>query len=438
MRPPRICFVSLGCPKNTIDSEKALGAILSRGAALETDPSRADWIILNTCGFISSAKRESLETFFDLAAKRRKNSKMVLAGCLPSRYGDELAAQVPEADLVLGVLDGDALRRLEEAIFGAARCRLCRGFLEGPRLRIGPRHRAYLKIAEGCDNRCSYCAIPAIRGPLRSRPLGQVVEEARGLAASGVKELIVVAQDTTNYGVDLYGRRRLADLLERLDRIDGLEWIRLMYAHPAHLGDEILKLFVGLEKLVHYIDLPLQHAATEVLRAMGRKVTLARVEGLLDRIRGKIPDMAIRTTFMVGFPGESPRHFETLLKFVERQKFDHAGAFVYSSEEGTGAARSPAQVPFAERRRRRKLLMQAQQRIVLARNRAMIGRRMRVLVDAPGAGKRAPCVARSYREAPEVDSVIYLDRGLVGRFVHARISGARGYDLEAKTLRESS
>jgi len=436
MRPPGICFVSLGCPKNTIDSEKALGALLSRGAVLETDPSRADWIILNTCGFISSAKRESLETFFDLASKRRKNARLVLAGCLPSRYGDELAAKLPEADLVVGVLDGTALRRLEKAVFGEARARLRCGFLDAPRLRIGPAHWAYLKIAEGCDNRCSYCAIPAIRGPLRSRPLGQVVEEARALAGSGVKELIVVAQDTTNYGVDLYRRRRLGDLLERLSQIDGVEWIRLMYAHPAHLADEVLELFLHLEKLVHYIDLPLQHAATEVLRAMGRAVTLTKVERLLDRIRQKAPDVAIRTTFIVGFPGESPRHFETLLNFVERQKFDHAGAFVYSAEEGTKAALLSAQVPFAEKLRRRKLLMQVQQKVVLARNRAMIGRSMRVLTDGPSGGKRLPYVAHSYREAPEVDSVIYLDEGAPGRFARVRISGMRGYDLTAKLLKD--
>ena len=245
-----------------------------------------------------------------------------------------------------------------------------------------------------------------------------------------------MAQDTTNYGVDLYGRRRLKDLLVRLDQIEGLEWIRLMYAHPAHLGDEILKLFAGLEKLVHYIDVPLQHAATEILRAMGRKLTLARAERLLDRIRQTAPDMAVRTTFIVGFPGESPRHFEALLKFVDNQRFDHVGVFAYSPEDRTAAARLPAQVPFAERRRRRKLLMQAQQRIVLGRNRAMIGREMRVLVDGPSGRKRMPYVARSYREAPEADSVVYLERGLVGRFAHVRISGVRGYDLAAEMLGE--
>ena len=306
MPGPRVFVASLGCPKNTIDSEKALGALLSRGACLETDPARADWILVNTCGFIASAKRESLDTLFELAAKRRKGARVILAGCLSKRYGDVLPALVPEADHVVGVLDGRGVRQLEMIVFGTARAKVSCGFAVGPRLRIGPSHSAYLRIAEGCNNRCAYCVIPSIRGPLRSRPMKQVITEARRLAHAGVREFVVVAQDTSNYGADLYGRRSLPKLLGRLGEVPGVEWIRLMYTHPAHVTRHMVKMFVGLKPLLHYIDLPLQHAATDILE---QPAIAHLVVGPTQQLQGgvQILDVEEAVHLLRPVPGDSNR-----------------------------------------------------------------------------------------------------------------------------------
>jgi len=436
MRTPKVSFVSLGCPKNTVDSEKALGALLSRGAVLEGDARRADWIVVNTCGFIDSAKRESIRTFLDLATQRKKRARLVLAGCLGARYGRSLAELLPEAELVLGVLDAAGIRELERAIFGGARTPAACGFAVGARLRIGAPHWAYLRIAEGCDNRCAYCAIPDIRGPLRSRPMRQILREARELADSGVREVILVAQDTTEYGRDLYGKRRLPELLDKLAGLERFDWIRLMYAHPAHLSAAVIERLRKTPGVLRYLDLPLQHVDDKILKCMGRRVTRAKIERILERLKTVIPDIAIRTTFIVGFPGETARQFHELVRFVRKWRLDHVGVFAYSREEGTRAAAWAGQVSYRERLRRRRVLMEAQQSIVLERNRAFVGKRFTVLIDGPSGRVRRPMAARSYREAPEVDSVIFLDGGAAGRLVEAEIDGVRGYDLTARIVRE--
>ena len=436
MRKPSVSFVSLGCPKNTVDSEKALGALLSRGVILETDPRRADWIVVNTCGFIDSAKRESVDTFLDLARRRKKHSHLVLAGCLSARYGGALAEFLPEAELVLGILDAAGIRALERAVCGGARTPGACGFATGPRLRIGPPHWAYLRIAEGCDNRCAYCAIPGIRGPLRSRSMRQILREARELADAGVRELVLVAQDTTSYGLDLYGERRLAALLEKLAGLERFDWIRLMYAHPAHLGADVINGLKKTPRVLHYLDLPFQHIDDRILKCMGRRVTRAKIERILDRLKTAAPDIAIRTTFIVGFPGETVAQFHKLVRFVREWRFDHVGVFAYSREEGTRAAEFAGHLKYRERLRRRRILMAAQQSIVMQKNRALKGKRFRVLLDGPSGRVRRPVAGRSYREAPEVDSVIFLDKGAPGCFVEAEIDGARGYDLTARVVRE--
>jgi len=435
-RKPKICFVSLGCPKNSVDSEKALGALLSQGAVLETDPARADWIIVNTCGFIESAKRESVDTFLELAAQCKKGAQLVLAGCLPSRYGDQLAELMPEASFIISVLNQGGIRELERAVFGKGRAPGACGFATGPRLPIGPYHRAYLRISEGCSNRCAYCAIPAIRGPLRSRPRGQILAEARELARSGVQEIILIGQDTTNYGFDIDGKRRLPELLEEIASLDLFEWIRLMYAHPAHMSGALVKSIARTAGVLHYLDLPLQHINDKILERMGRRVTRARIERTLEMLKSRMGDIAVRTTFIVGFPGETPAQFDELMDFVEKWKFDHVGVFTYSQEDGTRAADMGDHVKRSERTHRRRLLMETQQRLILQKNEELVGRRMTMLVDGFSDRVRRPLVARSYREAPEVDSVVFLDKGTVGGFVEAEIDGVRGYDLTARMLRE--
>jgi len=427
-KPPFIYLVSLGCAKNLVDSERLLARLIQGGAVLSGRPHDADVIIVNTCGFIEAAKRESIDTILALARLKVEGCcrRLIVMGCLSERYRSRLARALPEVDAVFGVRELNAV---------VAACGVRRLKTVGDRLLLTPGHTAYLRISDGCDNRCAYCAIPMIRGPHRSRPFEEVVREAEELVAGGVRELVLIGQDTTSYGTDLPGGRRIQDLLARLAAIRRLRWLRLLYTHPAHFSDGLVEAYAAIPKLCPYVDLPLQHLNDAILRRMGRRVTQRGILDLIERIRERAAGVAIRTAFIVGFPGETRAQFNELLGLVERLRFDHLGAFTYSREEGTRAARMRGQVSESAKRRRLRDLMLAQQNIVRARNRALKGRTLEVVIDRP-AGKPNTWVARSMFQAPDVDGVTFVrGRKLApGRFVRVRVTGFKGYDLRATLI----
>ena len=429
MKPvPRVHLVSLGCAKNLVDSERMLGRLAVAGAVIAAAPDEADILIVNTCGFIAAAKEESVQTVLRLAEFKRADPrrKVIVMGCLAQRYAPSLRRQLPEVDGVFGLGE-------EDAILAACGLRLRDG-KEAGRLLLTPRHTAYLRIADGCDNRCAYCAIPAIRGPFRSRPAEEILKEARELVGSGARELNVIGQDTSLYGADRPGSPRIHDLLSRIAETPRLRWLRLLYTHPAHFMPELIEAYRALPKLCPYVDLPLQHLNDDILRRMGRRVTQAQVLDLIRRIRERVPGVAIRTSFIVGFPGETRRQFGELLDKVRELRFEHLGAFAYSREEGTRAASMPGQLSGRTKSRRLGELMRAQQKIALKRNRAMKGQVIEVVVEEPAPGGRDKWIARSRTQAPDVDGVTFVSGKELrpGRFVRAVVTGSSGYDLIAK------
>ncbi len=385
-------------------------------------------IIVNTCGFIDPAKKESIETILEYAQYKKADpgKRLIVIGCLGQRYGRELREGIPEADAVFGLNQEDEI---------VAACGLNPSSETG-RLLLTPPHLAYLKISEGCSNSCTYCTIPMIRGPYRSRLPADILNEAEELAASGVKELVVIAQDTTMYGTDLPGEIRIHDLLSRLAKIDGVHWIRLLYTHPAHFPDELIEAYAEIPNLVPYVDLPLQHLNDEILRRMGRGMSQKTALALIYRLRERVPGIAIRTTFIVGFPGETRAQFNELLGLVRELRFEHLGVFPYSREEGTPAARMPGQVSERAKSRRVRDLMLAQQEIVFSRNRARIGDRVEVVVDGKVDADR--WVGRTAAQAPDVDPVTYIYGSGIepGMFIEVEITGSDGYDLVARPVRE--
>jgi len=424
---PRVHLASLGCAKNLVDSERLLAKLAAAGAIVGAAPEDADVIVVNTCGFIRPAKEESIGAIAEYSRLKEEGScrKLVVMGCLAERYAGELREGFPEVDAVFGIHQQDAV---------VAACGLVPSDTEDPgRLLVTPRHTAYLRISEGCDNRCSYCAIPLIRGGFSSRPSQEILDEARRLVAGGVRELVVIGQDTTLYGTDLVGEIRIHELLARLNEIPHVRWIRLLYTHPAHFTQELVDAYVSLSKLCPYVDVPLQHLSDRILRRMKRRVTQAQCLALIGRLRSAVPGIAIRTTFLVGFPGETRAEFNELLGLVRQLRFDHLGAFAYSREDGTPAARLPEQISERAKSRRLRDLMLAQQEIAFERNRAMRGEVLEVVVDRPSV-ERAVWIARSRTQAPDVDGVTYLrGEGLrPGLFVQAKITGSRGYDLVAR------
>lgn len=427
--PPQVYLASLGCAKNLVDSERILGRLAAAGAVVNVPPDQADIILVNTCGFIAPAKEESIETILQLAEWKRSGRCRVLIvmGCLAQRYADELRGQIPEADGFFGLGE-------EDAILAACGLRAHAGHGAG-RLLLTPPHTAYLRIADGCDNRCAYCAIPIIRGPFRSHPVGELLREARQLVRHGARELNLIGQDTTMYGSDIPGGPRIPDLVERVGRLRDLRWLRLLYTHPAHWTDDLIAAFARVPKICPYVDLPLQHLDDDILARMGRRVTQARILNLLERLRRNIPGVAIRTSFIVGFPGESRAKFKLLLRLVQELRFDHLGVFAYSREEGTRAADMAGQVRSAERENRRQEIMLAQQEIAFARNRSLVGSRMEVVVEERASG-RDTWIARSRTQAPDVDSVTLVKgKGLApGMFRMVQITGSREYDLVASAL----
>jgi ribosomal protein S12 methylthiotransferase len=435
-------LISLGCPKNTADSELMLGALVRAGFEVTMDPQQAQVLLVNTCAFIEPAKKESIDAILG-AAEVKKNGagkRLVVAGCLSQRYGSELREQFPEVDIFVGTgnfLDlPELLRRSERPELrpipytGAAHLLPS---AEAPRVRTGDPFSAYLKVSEGCDHRCAFCIIPKIRGRHESRALDDLVEEARGLAASGVREINLIAQDLTAYGRDLEPRASLAALLHRLAPVDGIEWIRLLYCYPNFVTDELLAAIASLDKVVKYIDMPLQHADDAMLRAMKRERSADALRSLLGRVRAAIPEIALRTSFIVGFPGETDAAFATLVDFVREQQFDRVGVFTYSREENTAAYGLADQIPEAVKRRRRAELMEVAAEISLARNRGLVGREIEVMVEGAAPGRATRLRARTSAQAPEIDGMVLLSgEAEPGEIVRARIERASTYDLHGR------
>ena len=465
----KIGFVSLGCPKNLVDGEVMLGIARDAGHHITTDADVADVLVVNTCAFIDKAKQESIDAILEMAERKRTGncSRLVVTGCLAERYRDELRKEIPEIDAVLGTGEvPDILTAL-----GAGRSALAPQPLkffskspaddpasyeplaprtrrrvpdylydaDTPRLLTTPRHFAYVKIAEGCDYTCAFCIIPTLRGAYRSRTRESIVREARALAGRGVKELLLISQDTTFYGIDRGERDGLARLLRELNTIDGLEWIRLLYLYPTTITDAVLAAMAECEKVCCYIDLPLQHASASVLKRMRRPGNRRTYDRLLSRIRARIPGVALRTTLIVGFPGETDEDFAELSAFVADNQFDHVGVFTYSHEEGTRAFALEDDVPAAVKRKRRNELMAQQKRIVSRAQKQRIGSEVRVMVDGPSPEHALVIQGRLEGQAPDIDAVVYLtdcdpDVSSPGNLIRARVTGAQGYDLIAQPL----
>ncbi len=453
-------FVSLGCPKNLVDSERMLGKLAQDGYSLTPDADGADVVVVNTCGFIEPARQESLGVIREMLELKRRGrvGAVVVAGCLAERKKDDLLQEVPEVDHIVGVFGREEIAQVVNRVLAPHPLPLSpkgRGgsggdeqrslFRPAPvkalpdteRLRITPRHYAYLKISEGCDRLCTFCAIPGMRGKHVTKPMEEVLREARELAADGVRELIVVAQDTTYYGLDLYGKVRLAELLRELDRIDGLEWVRILYAYPIHFTDELIETMATAKKIIPYLDMPLQHVNDSMLRRMSRKVDRAATEGLLGRLRQAMPNLTLRTTFIVGFPGETEAEFAELAEFVRASRFERVGVFPYSLEPGTPAARLPDQVAEEVKAERRNRLMEIQQGIAFAHAQAQVGKECEAIVDGPDAEVPGCFAARGHADAPDIDCAVRLKgKGLrPGDLVRARVTGADGYDLLARAIK---
>ena len=434
------CLVTLGCPKNLVDSERMLGLLQEDGYRLVADPDGADFAVVNTCGFLQSARQESLDVIHEMAQLKEQGrlGGLIVAGCLAERDKQSLIERCPSVDQLLGVFAREEVAAAADRLVGgldeqrtAFRPAPSRPLSDANRLRVTPKHLAYLKIAEGCDRRCTFCSIPSIRGPQVSKPIEQVVDEAEQLAGDGARELILVAQDTTSYGLDTDGRPRLADLLARLVEIDGVEWVRLMYLYPMHITDELVELVASSPKILPYLDLPLQHASDSVLGRMGRRVGRRETDALIDRLRRRIEHLVLRTTMLVGFPGETEEQFEELVEFVRSRRFERLGVFAFSPESGTAAARLPDQVPEPVRQSRRDRLMEAQQEIAFRWNESQVGRQWEVIIDRDIPGEKDAWVGRGPADAPEIDGVVYVtgQRLAAGKIVPCEIVATGDYDL---------
>ena len=471
--PVKVGMISLGCPKNLVDSEMILGQVGAAGLEITARPEESDIVVINTCSFIDSAKEESINTVLEACEwKKAANgpSKVVVTGCLAQRYGNELRTEVPEVDAIFGLGQYDGIGEALLELLGEDRSLYrvadpdfaCQA--EVGRLRLTPSHYAYVRISEGCDNPCTFCAIPSIRGAFRSKSVDQILEEVRELVGCGAREIVIISQDTTSYGVDLDGRFQLAELLESIAQVPGLRWIRLLYVYPTGFSDRMIDAVASIPQVLPYVDIPLQHISDGMLRRMGRRMDEAATRRLLGKMRSRIPGLYLRTTFIVGFPGEDEREFETLLDFVREFRFERLGVFRYSPEESTPAYAMKNTVSAAVAEDRFDRLMSAQQEIAFEQNRERLGEETTVLIDS---FEENAWVGRTHGEAPEIDPVVYLrdPRGAmqrsdgelgegfteisvnslshyqslgVGRFVRARIRGSSAYDLIAEPLSEDS
>ncbi|HAE45018.1 MAG TPA: 30S ribosomal protein S12 methylthiotransferase RimO [Lachnospiraceae bacterium] len=434
----KLLMVSLGCDKNLVDSEEMLGILTSRGFEITDDETEAEAAVINTCCFIEDAKKESIEEILSLAElkKTAKLKVLVVTGCMAQRYREEILEEIPEVDAIVGTTGKAGIAdAMEEAFRGRKTILLMDASrdenIETKRIISTGGHYAFLKLAEGCDKHCTYCIIPKIRGKYRSFPMEKLLSEARDLADAGVTELILVAQETTIYGVDLYGRKVLHELLGELCRIDGLHWIRILYCYPEEIYPELIEVMAREKKICHYLDLPIQHASDAVLKRMNRRTSEADLRKLVSDLREKIPDIFLRTTLISGFPGETEEDHQVLKEFVREMKFDRLGVFTYSREEDTPAAKMKDQVPQRTKEKRRREIMQIQQKISLARGKARIGKTMEAVIEGelPEEGIYA---ARTYGDAPGVDGMVFIpatEDHMSGDFVNVRITGASEYDL---------
>ncbi len=440
----KIGMISLGCPKNQVDAERMLAQFDKNGFEISDCYDGVDAVIVNTCGFIDAAKQEAIENILEMAQFKEEGvvKKIIVTGCLAQRYKDEIFSEIPEVDAVLGIgANGDivdAVKRVinEEKVFEMPDNENLP--LVGERLLTTPEHWAYLKIADGCSNRCTYCAIPSIRGNYRSVEFETLIEEAKALAAAGTKELILIAQDTTNYGADLYGKIRLPELLNALCEIDGIEWIRMLYCYPDKITDELLETMAKQPKVLNYIDLPLQHADDNILKAMNRRGDSAFLRETISKIRSYLPDAVIRTTFIVGFPGEGEKEFENLAEFVNEIEFDRLGCFSFSPQEGTPAFDMENQVEEDVKLRRGEIIMQDQLEIVTLKNNEKIGKTYRVLVEDYD-GYTDSYSGRTYMDAPEIDGTITFTTNNnyeTGDFADVVVIGINDYDLIARDIKE--
>lgn len=433
-----ILFISLGCDKNLVDSEVMLGLLAAKGYRMVDDEMQADIIIVNTCCFIHDAKEESIQTILEMAQYKTDGrlKVLVVTGCLAQRYQQEILDEIPEVDAVLGTTSYDKIvEAVEEALAGKGHVEVedidALPLVDTRRLVTTGGHFAYLKIAEGCDKHCTYCIIPKIRGNFRSVPMERLIKEAGELAGQGVKELILVAQETTLYGKDLYGEKSLHRLLRELCKISGIRWIRILYCYPEEIDENLIQVMKEEKKICHYLDLPIQHANDDILKRMGRRTSKKQLEEIIGRLRREIPDIALRTTLITGFPGETKEQHEELMEFVDEMEFDRLGVFTYSPEEDTPAADMPDQVPEEVKEERQAEIMELQQEIVFDQAEAMIGREVLVMIEGKVADENA-YVGRTYKDAPNVDGLIFINTEaelMSGDFARVKVTGALEYDL---------
>lgn len=442
----RVHLVSLGCPKNLVDSEVFLGRICQDGFQITPEAEDADVLMVNTCGFIDAAKEESIQSILEMCAHKEEDpaKRVVVVGCLGQRYPGELMKEIPEIDAIIGLAEYGRMSQILTELVGEARPARVEvsapnhpAYSEGSRLRLTPTHTTYLRTSEGCDNPCTFCSIPSFRGRFRSKPIEQLLDEARELIDSGATELNLISQDLTSYGVDLYNDYRLTSLLEQLNGLPGVRWIRLLYAYPYRFTNDMIDAVRDLDRVVNYVDMPVQHISDRMLRRMGRRMGKDGTVGLFSRMRERIPGLVLRTTFIVGFPGETDQDFQELVDFVEEFAIERVGVFTYSDEDGTPAARmkKAEKVPAAVAAARREALMLAQQAVAFSWNERRVGTELEVLADGYEDDDRGHTrlYARSFAEAPEIDSRIYLPGGAAkpGDYLTVRITKASDYDLVA-------
>jgi len=437
-------FISLGCPKNTVDSERMMGLLKLDGYQLISDPEQSDFVVVNTCGFIEQARQESFGAIDEMLALKAagKTKGVIVSGCLAERQKEQLLIDRPGIDALVGVFGREEITKIADRLVGnLAEQRIVfqpapiRALPDHDRLQITPKHFAFLKISEGCDRLCTFCAIPKMRGKHATKPMENVISEAKQLASNGVRELIIVAQDTTYYGMDMYGEPRLAELLEQLNQVEGLDWIRLMYFYPMYIDDRLLKVIADSEKILPYIDMPLQHADDVMLKRMSRRVNQQQIDEQIVRMRELIPGLTLRTTFITGFPGETDQQFETLVDFTERHRFERMGVFTYSFEPDTPAARMDGHLDEETKNARRDRLMEVQQQIMFETNAAQIGTMIDVILDQPVPDQPGAWIGRGPGDAPDVDSIVFVTETehplAAGMIVPCEVVTTHEYDLVA-------
>lgn len=434
----KLLFISLGCDKNLVDTEYMLGMLAGEGHSFTDDETEADIIIINTCCFINDAKEESINTILEMAEYRKSGSckALIVTGCLAQRYQKEIEEEIPQVDAILGTNSYDAITEAVERVLQGEHYENFKT-LEGlPTLHTKRNlttggHYAYLKIAEGCNKHCTYCIIPKIRGNYRSVPMEELIASAKELVDSGVKELILVAQETTLYGIDLYGEKSLHRLLDELNKLPGLYWIRILYCYPEEIDDALIASIKRNEKVCHYLDMPIQHANDRILKRMGRKTSRKDLENIIEKLRREIPDIALRTTLICGFPGETQEEHEEVMRFINEMEFDRLGAFAYSPEENTPAAEFPEQVPEECKEDWQAETMELQEEIIMGLNEEMIGKELYCMIEGQVSGENT-YVGRTYRDAPDVDGYLFVDTDqqlMSGDFVKVKVTGAYEYDL---------